>query len=79
MRVVLAVGLFVGLGAVPLWALVPAPSFGLVLEAGRGVGAFLGLLEIFGRLLRLGAVAAQGLVLLWHRAYGLRPARQSHL
>ena len=60
LRVVLAFGLFVGLGAVSLWPLVPTQSLGLVLEAGQRLGAVLGWLEIRGELLRLGAAAAGG-------------------
>ena len=44
---VLAIRLFVGLGAIPLWPLVPSLSFGLVLAAGPCLGAVLGILEIF--------------------------------
>ena len=47
MRVVLDVRLFVGLGAVSLWPLVSAPSYGLVLGAGHGLGTVLGVLEIW--------------------------------
>ena len=47
LRLVLAVGLFVGLGAFSLWPLVPSHSFGLVLATGSRLGAVLGLLEIF--------------------------------
>ncbi len=58
MRLVLDVGLFLGLGTVPLWSLVPAQSLGLVLGAGYCVGPVLGELALHGRLLRLGAGAA---------------------
>jgi hypothetical protein len=41
---VLELGLFMGLGAVSLWALVQPRSLGVVLGAGYGLGAILGLL-----------------------------------
>ena len=47
LRVVLAFGLFVGLGAFPLWPLVPSHSFGLVLAAGPHLGTVVGVVEIF--------------------------------
>ena len=46
LRLVLAVGLFLGLGAVPLRSLVLSQSLWLVLDAGQRVGSVLGLLEI---------------------------------
>jgi hypothetical protein len=54
---VLGVGLFLGLGAISLWPLVPSQSLGLVLGAGHGLGTLMGKLEIHERLLRLGAIA----------------------
>jgi hypothetical protein len=47
LRVVLVVGIFVGLGAVPLWAMVLSPTHGLVLGAGHRLGTVLGVLEIY--------------------------------
>src|SRR5437867_10845762 len=79
LRLVLAFRLFLGLGAVPLWPVVPAPSAGLVLAARHGLGPLLGLLALYQRLLRVGAVAAGGLVQFWNRAYRLRPTRQFKL
>ena len=64
LRVVLAVRLFVGLGAVPLRPLVPTQPSGLVLGAGPGLGTVLGILAVHRQLLRLGAVAAT----VWLRA-----------
>lgn len=46
MRVVLDVGLFVGLGAVPLRSLVSAQSPRLVLGAGHGLGTIVGVLAV---------------------------------
>ena len=57
-RLVLAVHLFLGLGAVPLWAVVCAPALRLGLDAGSRLGASLGDLADGRRLLRLGALAA---------------------
>ena len=57
-RMVLAVRLFVGLGAVSLWPLVSAPALRLGLDAGPSLGAGLGNLADGWRLLRLGAAAA---------------------
>ena len=62
MRLVLVFGLFVGLGAVPLWPLVFASALGLVLDAGLNLGSVVGELALFGFVLRLGAVAARGLL-----------------
>lgn len=59
---VLGFGLFLGLGAVSLWTLVPSQPLGLVLGAGHGLGTVLGKLEIHERLLRLGAFAAVGVL-----------------
>ena len=42
LRLVLDVGLFVGLGTVPLWSLVSPSQLGLVLGTGHSLGAFLG-------------------------------------
>ena len=57
-RVVLAIHLFLGLGAVPLWPLVCAPALRLGLAAGPSLGAGLGNLAGRRRQLRLGAAAA---------------------
>ena len=46
LRVVLAVELFVGLGAVPLRSLVSAQSPRLVLGAGHGLGTIVGVLAV---------------------------------
>ncbi len=46
MRLVLGVGLFLGLGAVSLWALVLPQFLGLVLGARRSLGPRLGVVEI---------------------------------
>ena len=55
---VLAVGLLVGLGAVPLWPLVYAPALRLGLDARPGLGTGLGdVADDRGRM-RLGAAAA---------------------
>jgi hypothetical protein len=54
----LGFGLFLGLGAVPLWPLVPAFALGLVLDAGHRLGAIVGDVAVFERLLRLGTIAA---------------------
>lgn len=51
-----------GLGALPLWALVPPPSSRLVLGARYHLGTFLGYLALFLRLLRLGSASALGLL-----------------
>jgi hypothetical protein len=58
LRLVLVFGLFVGLGAIPLWPLVSALALGLVLDAGHRLGAIVGDVAVFKRLLRLGATAA---------------------
>ena len=76
MRVVLAVWVFLGLGAVPLRSLVSAPSHGLVLGARLGLGTVLGVLEIQQKLLRVGAAAAGGLVSARHWPYFWRAACQ---
>ena len=47
LRLVLVIRLFVGVGALPLWPLVPSLSFGLVLAAGSCLGALLGFVAIF--------------------------------
>ena len=57
-RLVLAVQLFLGLGAVPLWPVVCAPALRLGLDAGSSLGAGLGDVADGRRLLRLGAAAA---------------------
>ena len=44
MRLVLEFGLFMGLGAIPLWTLVLPRSPWLVLGAGYGLGPILGML-----------------------------------
>ncbi len=46
MRVVLGLGLFLGLGTVPLWPLVPACAVWLVLGTGHGLGTFLGFVAV---------------------------------
>ncbi len=46
LRLVLDVRLLLGLGAVPLRALVPAQSLGLVLGAGNSVGPLVGRLAL---------------------------------
>ena len=58
LRVVLAIRLLLGLGAVPLWALATAPALRLGLDAGHSLGSRLGHLASVRRLLWLGAVAA---------------------
>ena len=58
LRVVLAIRLFVGLGAVPLWPMAIAQSMRLGLDAGYCLVAGMGNLANIGRLLRLGAGAA---------------------
>src|SRR5438105_103125 len=57
-RVVLGLRLFLGLGAVPLWALVRAWTARLVLAAGYLLGAFLGHVAVLATILRLGALAS---------------------
>ena len=47
LRVVLDVGLFLGLGPFPLWPMVLSRQSGLVLGAGQSVGSVLGLLAVF--------------------------------
>ena len=42
MRMVLAIGLLVGLGAIPLWPMVFARPLRLGLDAGHGLGTCLG-------------------------------------
>ena len=59
---VLAIGLFVGLGAVPLRSLVPPQSMGMVLGARYRLGTVVGDLEILFRLLRVGAITADSLL-----------------
>ena len=54
----LAVRLFVGLGAVSLWTLVPSSGTGMVLAAWSDLVARLGVLALYGFSLWLGAVAA---------------------
>ena len=44
--VVLGIQLFLGLGSVPLWTMVPAWSPGLVLAARTHLGTFMGQLEV---------------------------------
>ena len=56
-RVVLAVRLFVGLGAVSLWALVSAPALRLGLDARPRLGAGLGNVAVGWGRLWLGAAA----------------------
>ena len=48
LRLVLDVRLLLGLGAIPLWPLVPAQSAGMVLGARHGLGAVVGVLAIHG-------------------------------
>ena len=55
-----AVGLFLGLGGVPLWTLASARPDGLGLAAGHPLGAGLGELALHVHALRLGSVAAGG-------------------
>src|SRR5215213_3314834 len=55
---VLGIGLFMGLGAVPLWALVFASSLQLGMDAGHSVGAGVGGLAKQRGSLRLGTGAA---------------------
>jgi len=43
----LVFGLFVGLGAVPLWPLVSGFALGLVLDAGHRLGAIVGDVAVF--------------------------------
>ena len=57
-RMVLAIRLFMGLGAVSLWPLVSAPALRLGLDARPGLGAGLGDLAVGRGRLRLGSVAA---------------------
>jgi hypothetical protein len=66
---VLVLGLLVGLGAVPLWALVQLPAAGLALGAGNGLGALVGHVAIYRFVLRLGAVAAGVRLSQRHRPY----------
>ena len=58
LRMVLAIGLFVGLGAVPLWPMANAQPMRLGLGAGYRLGTVVGRLANVRRLLRLGAGAA---------------------
>jgi hypothetical protein len=59
-RMVLVLGLFLGLGSIPLWSLVLPVRRGLGLVSRYLLGASLGELAIFRRLLRMGAIAACG-------------------
>ena len=62
MRLVLGVGLFVGLGSISLWPLVSQHPFWVVLGAGYCLGACVGKLEVQWQFLRLGAVATRSLL-----------------
>lgn len=57
-RVVLVFGLLMGLGAVPLWALVQLSEHGLDLGARHGLVAVVGDVAIRRWILRMGTVAA---------------------
>jgi len=46
LRLVLDVGLLMGLGAVSLWAVVSPSSVGMVLGAGHGLGTLVGVLAL---------------------------------
>ena len=65
LRLVLGFGLFVGLGTVPLRAMVPSQSHWLVLGTGHSLGSIVGELAFQLRLLRLGAAAADCLFSGW--------------
>src|ERR1019366_4957095 len=76
-RMVLAIRLFVGLGAVSLWPLVFASALRLGLDAGPRLGAGLGDMACHRGLLRLGAASAVrdfrcavGLALQWGQRRG---------
>src|SRR5207249_3501821 len=56
-RLVLAIGLFLGVGALPLWAVASASTLRVGLDARHCLGAGMGHLAQLGRLLRLGPVA----------------------
>ena len=77
-RLVLVFRLFVGLGAISLWALVRLSARGLGLGARHALGSLVGKLALFVLILWLGAVAAACLlalwiwVLFWRRLGGLR-------
>src|SRR6266699_334233 len=58
LRLVLELVLFVGLGAVPLWPLVPLSALRLGLVPGSSLGAGVGLLASLGKPLRLVPAAA---------------------
>jgi hypothetical protein len=68
-RMVLVFGLFVGLGAVPLWTLVQLSPAGLDLGPGFGLGALLGYVALHRFILRLGSVAAWLRLAQWYRAH----------
>ena len=64
LRLVLGFGLFVGLGDVSLWPLVSSSAPWLVLVAGHNLGAVMGHVALFRRLLWSGAVAtAHGFII----------------
>src|SRR6185436_7201581 len=78
-RLVLAFRLFLGVGAVSLWALVSARETRVVLDAGRRLGAFLGHLALYGPVLRVGAVATPRPFQTRSRPHGGRAPRATQL
>lgn len=67
LRLVLAIGLFMGVGTVPLWAMAITSSLWLGLDTGHSVGTGMGDLAQFRRLLRMGARPAACCVRRWIR------------
>src|SRR5256885_15935697 len=57
LRMVLAVGLFVGLGSIPLWSMAFEWAVWVGVGARYGLGSGVGDVALFGCLLRLGATA----------------------
>ena len=64
---VLAIRLFVGLGALPLWPVVSQPASRLGLGSRHNLGTGLGDLALFRYVLRLGAIAARSVFRCWNR------------
>ena len=64
---VLVFRLFLGLGGISLWPLVPSSPQRLAVDAGNDLGAFVGELALFGWLLRLGAFTAGSVLCEWRR------------
>src|SRR6266571_806141 len=76
LRLVLELVLFMGMGAVPLWPLVPLSALRLGLVPGSRLGAGVGLLAPLGNPLRLGSAAAWRSLCRWNRLDPQRGARR---